>query len=118
MPNRNLGTCTTPGCSTRVTSGRCPTCRARTQRAQDRARPTPAQRGYRQGWAAGYLAEHPTCAACGQLATIPDHVIPRAQLVDMGVPDPDAWHRLQPLCARCHGRKTVAVDGGFGRSTR
>jgi 5-methylcytosine-specific restriction endonuclease McrA len=27
----------------------------------------------------------------------------------------DDWSNLRPLCHRCHSRKTVLNDGGFGR---
>ena len=38
-----------------------------------------------------------------------DHIIQRS------AGGADAWSNLQTLCARCHSRKTVMQDGGFGR---
>ncbi|MPZ66186.1 MAG: hypothetical protein GEU83_11955 [Pseudonocardiaceae bacterium] len=36
----------------------------------------------------------------------------RAELVTAGVDDPDAWHRLRALCARCHNAHTAATTPG------
>jgi 5-methylcytosine-specific restriction protein A len=72
---------------------------------------TPAWRRRRKR----YLAAHPTCTSCPSPATEVDHVIPRAQLVEQGVDDPDADHWLQSLCESCHSTKTATTDGGFGR---
>lgn len=78
------------------------------------------QRGYDRAWEqvrARFLA-HPgnrfcrRCAARGEqvLATDVDHIVS----IRRGGSRLD-WANLQPLCARCHGRKTVRQDGGFGR---
>lgn len=107
--------CLEPGCPTLVDNGgRCPTHgRPRPQRPNSHAM------GYTRAWAktrAAFLQAHPTCLDCGATATVADHAPhTRARLLELGVEDPDAWHRLQPRCAPCHGRKTVKHDGGFGR---
>lgn len=44
--------------------------------------------------------------------------MPRRQLIASGFHNPDAEHLLQALCKPCHSRKTVALDGGFGRDAR
>lgn len=66
----------------------------------------------------GYLAEHPLCLECcgrGRVESseVVDHVTPHRG-------DPALfWDRTnwQPLCKRCHDRKTATTDGGFGRPT-
>lgn len=56
---------------------------------------------------ASYLKAHPWCAHCGCQATVVDHLLGHSG---------DWWrrfwdeHQWQPLCAKCHGRKTIAVD--------
>ena len=59
------------------------------------------------------LRERPLCESCraaGRLtaATEVDHA------------DGNVWNleaaNLRPLCKSCHSRKTVACDGGLGRS--
>jgi 5-methylcytosine-specific restriction enzyme A len=75
-------------------------------------RPTAAQRGYGSRWqraAKAYLAAHPLCAECGRqgrvtAAACVDHVVPHRG--DMALFwAPSNW---QPLCKRCHDRKTAA----------
>lgn len=79
-------------------------------------RPSAAKRGYgtKTGWPrirARYLRAHPMCevAGCSRPAVDVDHVDgsgPRGDNSD---------GNLQALCKPHHSRKTVAVDGGFGR---
>jgi 5-methylcytosine-specific restriction protein A len=53
----------------------------------------------------------PNCAACGAPGTDVDHI--RAHRGDEELRlDPG---NLRTLCRACHSRKTVGVDGGFGR---
>jgi 5-methylcytosine-specific restriction enzyme A len=58
---------------------------------------------------AGYLAQHPTCARCGDIATVVDHIKLRNGNMTL------FWdvHNWQPLCKPCHDCKTVKEDGGF-----
>lgn len=97
--------------------------RPRTHRAPRRQEPPPAQRvsacrlGYDRAWQARRLRilrrDHYLCQKCGAPAgkSAPvDHKIPKSQ----GGTDDDG--NLQTLCIRCHGRKTVREDGGFGRA--
>ena len=111
MP-RSLKPCTAPGCPELVTSGRC----ANHRRQAERTRGTAAQRGYDHRWArrrAAYLRRHPLCRLCPAPATVADHYpVSRRDLVAQGVPDPDADHRLRPLCASCHGKETAAHQPG------
>lgn len=85
-------------------------------------RPSAHRRGYTSTWQRarlGFLSANPLCVHCradGQLveATVVDHRIPHKGSHDL------FWDRSnwQPLCATCHGRKTVAEDGGFGRPVK
>lgn len=59
---------------------------------------------------AAYLRTHPTCTDCGNPATEPDHVPPRALLLALGVHDPDADQWLTSRCSSCHASKTRRVD--------
>jgi 5-methylcytosine-specific restriction endonuclease McrA len=49
------------------------------------------------------LFNHPLCRECDRIATDVDHITP---LAEGG--DPYNLANLQPLCQRCHGRKTKA----------
>ena len=58
-----------------------------------------------QGWArrrARVLAASPNCRRCGAPASHVDHIRPRSRGGGEGLDN------LQPLCSRCHGRKTQA----------
>lgn len=66
---------------------------------------------------ATWLRGHTLCAECQRLgrvtaATVVDHVVPwRGGTAEFW--DTSNW---QPLCKRCHDRKTSTRDGGFGRA--
>lgn len=65
-----------------------------------------------------FLAANPLCADCAargitELATDVDHITPYRRGGDTFAPE-----NLRPLCHRCHSRKTVLHDGGFGRGDR
>jgi hypothetical protein len=106
------------------------TCRRRAARARAQARrragippaPTPTATGRKvhgHGWRKlrrSVLAEHPTCQrpGCVREATDVDHIVRRRTLVELGVVDPDAPHRLTALCRYCHAFATNAFDGGYG----
>lgn len=82
-------------------------------------RPSPAEetrgdrheRGYTSQWsrfAKAYLREHPLCRTCQsasrvEAATCVDHIDMTGPLGERGY-DPT---NLQPLCTRCHNRKTA-----------
>lgn len=120
MPQRPLRPCNTPGCPGRATSGRCPACRAARQHNPRLKAETAAQRGYGPVWQTrrlAYLQQHPLCALCRRLASIPDHY-PRSrrQLLAAAVADPDADEYLRPLCDACHRRETGRRQpGGWWR---
>jgi 5-methylcytosine-specific restriction protein A len=85
-----------------------------TPRAPDN-RPDATQRGYSYRWkkyARAFLARFPICRNCevmgrSTLATLVDHIIP---ITDAGEADPNFWPEAnhQPLCFRCHAKKTAA----------
>lgn len=88
------------------------TARPRKSRARD-PRPSSSRRGYDRHWQALrllVLSEEPVCQDCGrEMATQVDHVV---SLERGGTHDRE---NLRALCASCHSKKTVRVDGGFGR---
>jgi len=72
-----------------------------------------AERGYDARWqrySKRYLVLNPYCCKCGDRSTKTDHIIPHK-----GPGDPNFWNPLnhQPMCARCHGRKS-GREGGRG----
>lgn len=79
-----------------------------------------ARRPYNARWQkarATWLRAHPLCAACetaGRVtaATVVDHIVPHKGDSALFW-DTCNW---QPLCKRCHDRKTSTEDGGFGRA--
>jgi len=85
-------------------------------------RPSACARGYGRRWQkyrAAFLKINPLCRPCdknGELAaaTIVDHIKPHKGNYDLFW-DP-ANH--QPICKRCHDKKTAIEDGGFGNARR
>jgi len=113
MPERTLTTCSWPGCA-RACHGRY--CEDHARLAQEQPtiqqRPSAAKRGYGRRWRKAsqlFLSHHPWCATCGAPATDVDHITPHSgdQRLFWAVSN---W---QPLCARCHGRKS-ATEGVRG----
>ena len=83
-------------------------------------RPSAHSRGYTSRWRKAskqFLLEHPLCAECMRKtgrpvpATVVDHIKPHRGDQTLFW-DMNNW---QPLCKRCHDRKTATEDGGFGR---
>lgn len=107
---RQLSTCTTPGCPELTIDNKCDEHKATDQR------PNAAARGYDARWRRNrkrYLQAHPQCALCPRLSQVPDHwPTSRSDLVAAGVTDPDAWHRLRPLCTPCHNSETARHQPG------
>jgi 5-methylcytosine-specific restriction endonuclease McrA len=123
MPRRALSVCPTSGCPELTTGGRCAACRSRAEKV----RGSGGARGSTRRWQAfskAYIAKHPACLCmadwcarihqpgqCDQPSTDPDHID------GTGRTGPRAYDptNLRPLCHACHARKTVRMDGGFGR---
>lgn len=127
MPISPLKPCASPRCSARALPGArwCAVHRplhvalaVEAARAHDARRGTAAERGYDGRWrkaratflarrrwrCAGYQVEN-----CTQPASVVDHKTPhRGNQVLFW--DTANW---QPLCKRCHDRKTATEDGGF-----
>ena len=83
-------------------------------RAPDKSRPDSTVRGYTSRWkrvAKSFLAQNPLCRTCEQsgrsvLASLVDHIVP---VSEQGENDPLFYvsSNHQPLCRRCHARKTA-----------
>ena len=121
MPSRAATPCGKPGCNGLVRDAKCSICgpvrRHSTwaNKEYDKARGTPAQRGYGHNWQklrkmilADSLHEShgPLCVECRRqgktvIATDVDHILPKAQ------GGGDDWDNLQSLCSTCHKRKTA-----------
>lgn len=91
----------------------CPCAKARKAQS-DASRPSARARGYdadHERARASHLKRHPNCVMCGQPGSVLDHIVSIRKAPERRL-DPSNW---QTLCHRCHGRKTAAVDGSFGR---
>ncbi|MEU0940312.1 HNH endonuclease [Embleya sp. NPDC005971] len=115
MPRRLRPPCSRPGC------GNTKPCPDHANQA-DRQRGSAAARGYDGTWAdtrADYLAARPWCCLCGAAATVADHwPTSRRDLVAASIRDPDADHRLRPLCRRCHSTETATAQPGGWNAER
>ena len=113
MPRKPKVPCRHPGCSALVEEGAhyCPDHKA--LHPED-ARPAAYYRGYTREWQRArksYLESHPLCAQCARngrytKATVVDHIIPHRGDETL------FWDRSnwQPLCKRCHDRKTLTEE--------
>ncbi|MEG6507059.1 HNH endonuclease [Nitratidesulfovibrio sp. 1201_IL3209] len=127
MPLRPLRPCRWTGCpaTTRDPSGYCDAHRPQAEQrradaakaraaAHDARRGSSHSRGYGAAWRrlrADVLRDEPLCRECARQgrvtpATDVDHIVARSR----GGTDDRA--NLQPLCHRCHSRKTAREDGG------
>ena len=87
-------------------------------RAYDRQRPSPTERGYDKHWwplRAAFLQAHPICSVvgCGRLAQEVDHIMSIRERPALRL----AWSNLRAMCKSCHSRRT-ARDQGFARPGR
>ena len=105
--------CRYPGCGALVGGGGgyC----VRHSKSYEKERGSAAERGYDARWRKArlsFLRDNPICNDCrDELATVVDHIIPHKGNLDLFW-DQENW---QPLCKRCHDRKTVREDGRWGR---
>lgn len=140
MPVARPRPCLHPGCAALVRGGGY--CEKHTKvqqehaRERDRARGSAASRGYGYRWAQtskGFLQRHPLCCECDRhgvvsAAEVTDHIVPHRLAEALESQDAERiaaaralfWDRAnwQPLCWRCHSRKTAREDGGFGNARR
>ena len=109
MPQKPRRPCRYPGCPEFCDPGQT-YCKSHMTYSADRMRGGAAARGYDNKWNRArklYLQKHPLCTECqkeGRLtpATVVDHIIPHRGDEKLFW-DEQNW---QPLCARCHDRKT------------
>ena len=109
MPQKPRRPCRYPGCPEFCEPGQT-YCLSHIAYSADRMRGGAASRGYDRKWRQArklFLQKHPLCAECqkeGRLtpATVVDHIIPHRGDQKLFW-DEQNW---QPLCARCHDRKT------------
>ena len=93
--------------------GRCP----EHERAADRDRGTPAERGYgrehRLRFREGVLAQHPICRVCRRRpSTVADHYpMSKRELDDAGMDSNDPQHG-RGLCHDCHSIETAKHQPG------
>ncbi|QXJ19633.1 HNH endonuclease [Actinomadura graeca] len=114
MPYRPRPYCSTPGCGSRVTAGRCADCQARAERW----RGSSAERGYDARWFTvrnRFLRANPWCGRCGELAVEVDHIDGLGPRGPRGY-DPG---NLRSLCKPCHSARTARDQpGGWWAETR
>jgi|WetSurSiteA1Bulk_404760.scaffolds.fasta_scaffold03041_4 5-methylcytosine-specific restriction enzyme A len=116
MPYAPKHPCGYPGCAALIEAGnsRCEKHRIQERRELDRQRGSATARGYGSKWRKAskeFLSQHPLCTKCYAMgilrsATVVDHVVPHKGDFKL------FWDRTnwQPLCKRCHDKKTV-MDG-------
>lgn len=115
MPYKPLTPCRHPGCAELTNEQYCPKHKSLHIKTD---RPNASRRGYNSKWRtarAAFLRDNPLCAECKRhgkytQAIVVDHIIPHKGDKSL------FWDRnnWQPLCKRCHDRKTATEDGGFG----
>lgn len=111
MPTRPPHFCAHPGCGQLVTDGaRCPA-HAKAQRVHEDSQRDPEVRRLYQSrrWLNAsrlFRAQHPLCVHGDGLTEVTDHITPHRGDVALFW-DPSNW---QPLCKRCHDRKTATED--------
>ncbi len=106
MPDAPLSPCRHPGCPARQKGPYCDAHKQEKWQPYDRARGTPASRGYdarHRKWRAVILARDPICKICDEAeSVIADHILP--------VEDGGDWslENGQGVCRGCHNKKTAA----------
>lgn len=116
MSNLPYRMCNKCGC-TRLTHQSY--CDIHRQEKNKDGRPSAYKRGYNRAWqkaSKSYLLHNPFCVRCLEAGThskseVVDHIKPHKGNQQLFW-DKSNW---QPLCKRCHDKKTVLEDGGFGR---
>ena len=116
MPTSAPTACSTAGCAAySAYRGKCKTCNT----SQDAARGTATERGYDAAWRrlrSVVLMQEPLCRECSKRGTyIPatdvDHIVPNATEPHRRLDSSN----LQPLCKRCHSRKTAMESSGWSQ---
>ena len=120
-PRRLQTRCRVPDCRQRTRDGYCSEHQQqRYQRAADRYRGTPAERGYDQDWRrlrTAYYRQHPFCEDCLEQGVHTsehievDHVIPIAVRPDLRL----QWSNLRSRCRSHHQAKTHRDRQTYGQ---
>ena len=115
MPYKPKVPCRHPGCPNLVEPGQL-YCEEHRALNPERERSRANKKVYNSRWQKAsktYLAAHPLCAACLKedplrytKATVVDHIVPHRGDRKLFW-DQSNW---QPLCKRCHDRKTLTED--------
>jgi 5-methylcytosine-specific restriction protein A len=117
---RAYAVCSVPGCPEYTDRGRCDDHRRQAEQRRGSAR----QRGYGgQDWErarADVLTRDPVCVLCHtEPSRVADHwPTSRRELLQQGVPDPDAPARMRGVCRPCHSTATATSPdqaGGWNR---
>ena len=115
--------CNYPGCPELITGKdhHCPVHQKQRRAESDKRRTNQADRKFysTQTWKSirkSKLIANPFCeqqlsdgTICNAIATDVDHITARS------ADGADTLDNLRSLCHPCHSRKTIAIDGGFGR---
>jgi 5-methylcytosine-specific restriction protein A len=118
MPSKALKPCKHAGCPELVQSGYCDN-HKKDKYDYDTRRGSSSERGYSYKWRKYrevFLIKHPVCVEC-----LENGIVTPANVVDHIIPHKGNYRLFwdstnhQALCKRCHDRKTVMEDGGFGR---
>jgi 5-methylcytosine-specific restriction enzyme A len=124
VPYAPLKPCSHQGCGELVAKGMCEKHKKETAAGYDRYRGSRQSRGYDSTWEKlrlqalkrdGYICQE--CLKEGRMvpASDVDHVVRFTSNTDPLRLD---LSNLRSLCRPCHARKTVLVDGGFGKTKR
>jgi 5-methylcytosine-specific restriction protein A len=120
VPSKPKKPCSYPRCPELTNERYCLQHKQQQARKYDQHRGSAAQRGYGSRWRkyrAWYLKQYPFCV-CDECKK-KELPLP-ANVVDHIIPHKGDYHLFwdpgnhQPMNDRCHGRKTVREDGGFG----
>lgn len=115
----NLGIPRVCACGMEVVPyGQSCSCAIERKKQTDKARPSPAKRGYDGDWRKvrkAFLLAHPYCSTpgCNAAATEADHIKSIREAPHLRL----EWSNLRPFCKPCHSRRT-AREQGFARSDR
>ena len=118
MPVRNKKACNKQGCPELVEYGNAYCDKHLKEHKVYKRTNRKKQTMYNRRWQIyrkTFLSDNPFCVVCiaeNRLtpATVVDHIVPHKDDYDL------FWdvNNHQPMCKRCHDRKTATHDGGFG----
>jgi 5-methylcytosine-specific restriction protein A len=121
MPVKPQKPCKTPGCSGLTREKFCANCLSAGRGKEQRPAWKDTLYGREwKGYTHRFIGDRKWCADPEKLHQLPaaaevvDHIVPHRGDISL------FWDSTnhQPLCKRCHGRKTATEDGGFGRARK